>query len=294
MIQPIQKYEGWMLAKSTIHHGGNEKTGSTPVLRTIYMYVDGQGEVQFPYINGNAIRGKLRRLLMREFLGLVGINPEDMNTKLYHIFFTGGALESTEDTYATINLLLRKEIRRLLPPVALLGCSIGNQMIPGKLKVGHAFPVCKEYLQHLPEFLKDGDRIKMSVRSFTDDSFNTRKDDLRADREEGDQATQMKVDFECFIPGTKFYHWFALEYPTSVEASCFGRFVEIFRSSPFVGGMAAVGNGEVSFDYQPQTPASQPYLEFVLQNKDEIVALINTLQSAKEPKKAIKFAETAE
>jgi len=275
----IEKYEGWMLAKSTIHHGGNEKTGSTPVLRTIYMYVDGQGETPIPYINGNAIRGKLRRLLMREFFQLVGINPEEINTKLYHIFFSGGALESTEGTYATINLELRKEIRQLFVPLALLGGAIGNQMIPGKLKVGHAFPVSKEYEFYLPESLKADERVKMSVRSFTDESFNTRKDDLRADRSEDEQAVQMKVDFECFIPGTKFYHWFALEYANNLETSCFGRFIEIFRSSPFIGGMAAIGNGEVIFDYQPTIPSAQPYLEFTLAKKEEIMALMKKVES---------------
>ncbi len=274
----IEKYEGWMLAKSTIHHGGNEKTGSTPVLRTIYMYVDSMGEVPIPYINGNAIRGKLRRLLMREFLQLVGINPEDLNTKLYHIFFTGGALESTEDTYATINLELRKDIRKLLIPLSLLGGAIGNQLIPGKLKVGHAFPVCREYEMYLPEFLKNDERVKVSVRSFTDESFRTRKDDLKADRAEDEQAVQMKVDYECFIPGTKFYHWFALEYPTELEKSCFGRFIEIFKSSPFIGGTSAIGNGEVMFEYQPVIPSAQPYLEFTLTQKDNIVTLINTIE----------------
>lgn len=274
----VQKYEGWMLAKSTIHHGGNEKTGSTPVLRTIYMYVDGMGEVPIPYINGNAIRGKLRRLLMREFLQLLGLNPEEINTKLYHVFFTGGALESTEETYGTINLELRKEIRRYLIPLALLGGAIGNQMIPGKLKVGHAFPVCQEYAMYLPEGLRSDERAKMSVRSFTDESFRTRKDDLKADREENEQAVQMKIDFECFIPGTKFYHWFAIEYPTELEKSCFGRFMEIFQSSPFIGGMAATGNGEVIFEYQPETPKSQEYLEYVLTEKENIITLINTLE----------------
>lgn len=274
----IQKYEGWMLAKSTIHHGGNEKTGSTPVLRAIYMYVNGMGEVQIPYVNGNAIRGKLRRLLMREFLGLLGIEPESLNTKLYHILFTGGALESTEDTYATVNLELRKQVRQYLIPLALLGGAIGNQLLPGKLKVGHAFPVCREYAMYLPESLRNDERTKMSVRSFTDEAFNTRKDDLRAERAEDEQAVQMKVDFECFIPGTKFYHWFSLEYPTELERACFGRMIEIFRQSPFIGGMAGIGNGEVIFEYQPQTPSAQPYLEFVLKEKENIATLIHSLE----------------
>ena len=273
----IKRFEGWMLAKSTIHHGGNEKVGSTPVLRTIFIYVDGQGEVPIPYVNGNAIRGKLRRLLMREFFDIIGINPEEVDTKVYHTFFTGGALEAVEDTYATVDLELRKKIRKYLIPVALLGCAIGNQMIPGKLKVGHAFPVCLEYMKYLPDSLRNDERAKMPVRTFTDESFNTRRDDLHAGREEDEQATQMKVDYECFIPGTKFYHWFCLEYPTELEESCFGRFVEVFRSSPFIGGMGAVGNGEVIFEYEPEIPSGKRYLEFVKSNKEEIVKLIENI-----------------
>ena len=274
----IKKYEGWMLAKSTIYHGGSEKVGSSPVLRTIFMYVDGQGEVPIPYINGNAIRGKLRRLLMREFFDLIELNPEDVDAKVYHTFFTGGALESTESTYATIDLSLRRKIRGLFIPVALLGCAIGNQMIPGKLKVGHAFPVCKEYAMYLPESLQKDERAKIQVRSFTDESFQTRRDDLHAEREEDEQATQMKVDYECFIPGTKFYHWWALEYPNDLEISCFGRLMEIFRGSPIIGGMGATGNGIVAFEYKPELPKGDKYLKFVEKNKKKIVDLIGSLK----------------
>jgi len=273
----INKYEGWMLAKSTIHHGGNEKTGSTPVLRTIYMYVENQGEIPMPYINGNAIRGKLRRLLMRDFFELLNIKPESLNTKVYHTFFTGGALESTEDTYGIINLELRREIRILFPPLALLGCAIGNQMIPGKLKVGHAFPICSEYLKYLPESLIKDERTKMSVRTFTDESFQTRRDDLKAERKEDEQSTQMKIEYECFIPGTKFYHWFVLEYPTEMDISCFGRCMNLFKQAPYVGGMSAIGNGEIMFEYNPKFPQDKEYLDFVREQKNDIGQLITKL-----------------
>lgn len=278
----IQKYEGWMLAKSMIHHGCSEKTGSSPVLRTIFMYVGGQGEVPIPYINGNAIRGKLRRLLMREFFQFIGIDPAELDMKIYHTFFTGGALESAEDMYATIDLGMRKKIRELFIPLALLGCAIGNQMIPGKLKVGHAFPVCKEYAMFLPEWLQKDERASMPVRVFTDESFHTRKDDLHAEREKDEQATQMKVDYECFIPGTKFYHWWALEYATELEASCFGRLIEIFRESPIVGGMGSIGNGQVVFDYTPRIPSDKIYLEYVRRKKEDILKLLQELSNGKE------------
>jgi len=273
----IERYEGWMLAKSMISHIGNEKTGSTPILRTIYIYVDGLGERQIPYINGNSIRGKLRRLLMLDFLNLLGLSIEELDIKLYHVLFSGGLLESTDETYGTIDLTLRKAIRAKLIPLSLMGCAIGNQMLQGKLKVGHAFPVCEEYKNYLPEELKQDERAVIPVRVFTDESFQTRRDELKADREDDEQAVQMKVDYECFIPGTKFYHWFSLELPTPLERSCFGRMIELFRQSPFLGGKSAVGLGEVEFSYTPDIPSSEEYLNFVLTNKEQIKAFLKEL-----------------
>ncbi|QLH52775.1 MAG: hypothetical protein CH6_0087 [Candidatus Kapaibacterium sp.] len=266
-----------MLAKTTIHHGGNEKTGSTPVLRTIFMYVDGIGEVQMPYINGNAIRGKLRRMLMNEYFEILGLTPEDLNPKVYHIFFSGGALEAAESNNAGIDLSLRREIRDTFPHLSLLGGSIGNQIIQGKLKVGHAFPVCKEYAVFLPNFLQNDERTNRYVRSFCDESFQTRRDDLRANRQEDEQAVQMKVDFECFIPGTKFYHWFVTEYANEIEASVFGRLIELFRFNPWVGGLSGTGNGEVLFEYTPEPPSGNLYLAHIRDNKDKILNLLNRL-----------------
>jgi len=275
----IEKYEGSLLAKTTISHIGNEKTGNTPLLRTIFMYVDGIGEVAMPYISGNGIRGKLRRMLIKDFFDILGIHIDDISTKLYHTFFTGGALTSTEDTYATIDLELRRKIRELIIPISLLGCAIGNQMIQGKLKVGHAFPVCKEYKMYLPDFLKKDARAEKPVRTFTDDIFMTRKDDLKADREEEDNPVQMKVDYECFIPGTKFYHWFILEHADDIEKSCFGRMINLFKLSPVIGGKGNTGYGEVIFDYKPDTPKEDTYMEFMIKNKDKIKELLNELEA---------------
>lgn len=42
--------EGTVTALTPIFHGGDEKTGSTPVLRTIMVFVDGLGEVPIPYL----------------------------------------------------------------------------------------------------------------------------------------------------------------------------------------------------------------------------------------------------
>jgi len=277
----VKRFEGFWLLKTPLHHGGNEKTGSTPVLRAIYMYVEDGGMVQIPYVSGNAVRGRLRRMVMKDFLDRVGVEPQELNLKLYHSLFTGGVLESSAETVGAIDLELRRKIQKLLPPVSLFGGAFGNQMIHSKLKVGHAFPVCKEYSQFLPSFLKEDKRAKMPVRTFTDEAFQTRRDDLRAGREEDEQAVQMKVDFECFVPGTKFYHWFALEYPSDIELSCFAHAMELFKRSPYVGGKSGTGHGEIEFHYEGLEELDpSAYVQFLEDKKDEIVQLLKEIEKA--------------
>lgn len=274
----IRKTEGILTAITPIHHGGNEKTGSTPTLRTIMLYNEELGEeIPVPYINGNGIRGKLRRLLMRDYFHWLDWSVEELPVKLYHILFSGGILESTEDTNAKINLELRRQIRETIPPLSLFGAAVGNQMIQGKLKVGHAFPLCREYLPYLPEVFRGDPRTARTVRIFTDEAFDTRKDDLKAARGENEQAIQMKVEFECFIPGTAFYHWFSVDYATAVELACLGRLLKLWEETPFVGGKASSGYGQVNLDYRGDLPNQQAYFDYLQDNREAARGALETL-----------------
>jgi CRISPR/Cas system CSM-associated protein Csm3 (group 7 of RAMP superfamily) len=264
------KYEGILEAKTPIFHGGDEKTGSTPVLRTITIFNDGRFEV-IPYISGNSIRGKLRRLAFLDLFTRLGYEP---NLKLHHILYSGGVLESVEEDYGVIDLGLRKTIRETLPLLALFGSSIGNQVLSGKLQVGHAFPICKEYASFLPEKLQFVEQAKESVRLFTGDTFITRRAEIpRQDKDE--DAVQMKVDYECFIPGTLFYHFFALDYPNDVELSCFGHIMNLFLQTPFLGGRSSQGDGEIRFSYEPEFMSPDLYLSFIEEKKKEIIAVLD-------------------
>lgn len=267
--------EGTITALTPVFSGGDEKTGSTPVLRTIMVYVDGMGEVPIPYISGNSIRGKLRRLSMKDFLDM--LEYEITNTKLHHALFSGGVLESTSDTTGVIDLAFRKKVRELMPPVAIFGCALGNQMIQGNLIVEHMWPICEEYKPYLPEEYQKDPRAERPIRTFTDQSFITRRDDLREEREEDEQAVQMKVDYECFVPGTKFYHRFVLQLPDQLQLSCFGRILNLFEAMPYVGGRSSSGDGKVMLNYKGKPDASL-YLEFVQEKKDEIIKLLKELE----------------
>jgi len=275
MNKRFYEVEGTITALTPIFHGGDEKTGSTPVLRTIMVYVDGIGEVPIPYISGNGIRGKLRRLSIKDFLDMLGY--EITNTKLHHALFSGGVLESTSDTTGVIDLAFRKKVRELMPPVAIFGCALGNQMIQGNLIVEHMWPICDEYKPYLPEEYQKDPRAEQPIRTFTDQSFITRRDDLREEREEDEQAVQMKVDYECFVPGTKFYHRFVLQLPDQLQLSCFGRILDLFEAMPYIGGRSSSGDGKVMLNYKNKPDASL-YLEFVQEKKDDIVKLLKELE----------------
>lgn len=270
------KVEGSVTALTPIFHGGDEKTGSTPVLRTIMVFVDGIGEVPIPYISGNGIRGKLRRMAMKDFID--GVGHEIQNVKLHHVLFSGGILESTEETSGSIDLVLRKKVRELMPPVALFGCAIGNQMIQGILTVEHMWPICLEYSAYLPEKYRKDQRAMQPIRTFTDQSFITRRDDLRAERTADEQAVQMKVDYECFVPGTKFYHRFIVQLPDELQKSCFGRVMDLFAMMPYIGGRGSSGDGKVMLAYD-NIPRADLYLEFLTEKKDEIRDLLQELEA---------------
>ena len=275
MNKRFYEVEGTITALTPIFHGGDEKTGSTPVLRTIMVYVDGIGEVPIPYLSGNGIRGKLRRLAIKDFLDM--LEYEITNTKLHHALFSGGVLESTSDTTGVIDLAFRKKVRELMPPVAIFGCALGNQMIQGNLIVEHMWPICEEYKPYLPEEYQKDPRAERPIRTFTDQSFITRRDDLREEREEDEQAVQMKVDYECFVPGTKFYHRFVLQLPDQLQLSCFGRVLDLFEAMPYVGGRSSNGDGKVMLNYKNKPDASL-YLEFVQEKRDEIVKLLKEME----------------
>jgi len=270
----IYEVQGTIIALSPIFHGGDEKTGSTPTLRTIFIQTD-DGAIPIPYISGNTIRGRLRRLLLHDLLELV--EYEITNIRLYHSVFSGGVLESTEETYGYLDLALRKRIQSLLPPLSLFGCAIGNQLIQGKLIVEHMFPICSEYRPYLPPKFQDDPQAQVPVRELTDQSFITRRDELRVERKEDEQAVQMKVDYECFTPGTKFFHRFILQMPTEIEISCLGRMLELWEMLPYIGGRSSSGDGKILLQYENR-PDSSLYLRFVSEAKEAIRELLSELE----------------
>jgi hypothetical protein len=272
-MSSIQRIPGTIVALSPIQHGGDEKTGSTPVLRSLTHWDSATGQhVRLPMFSGNAIRGIMRRLLMRDMCER--LSYEVKSPKMHHALYTGGVLEGTDEAAGFIDLAFRTQVRDTIPPLALLGSAVGNQMIQGCLRVDHALPICREYAALLPH-VEDA-RKEQSIRTFTDVAFATRRDDLRAERGADEQAQQMKVEFEVFISGTAFSHAWTLAWASDVEASCLGHGIGLLASLPYVGGKSSSGYGHVAYDY-PTAPSPEAYLAYLDEHKDRIVQALDDL-----------------
>ena len=270
-------------ALSPIFHGGSEKTGAVVLLNRLKFIVDGK-PTDVPIISGNQVRGRLRRLLTADFLELASYRMDlgqKSYQKLYHTLFAGGVLEAVEEESesAVVDLNLKFRIVKYILPLRLFGCSYANQMIEGRVLVGHMLPICKELQDYT------GVESSISFYQLIARAFQTRRDELRAARtEEDEQAVQALVEYECFAPGTRFYHEIRLETTKEEELldlSTLYRAVELWKMNPFIGGKSSVGFGKLRIEYEwPKPVDSKPYMEFVERNKDEIVKVLDELREA--------------
>ncbi len=277
----VERIRGRIVLLTQLVHHGDEKTGSTPILRTMTIWSEALGKhVRVPFVSGNAIRGMLRRLIFHDLLTRLGLETAE-TPKLHHALFSGGVLEAVDSSEGEIDIAFRRLVRETVPPIALWGTAVGNQMIPGSLLVEHAFPAAREtaHMARTGYFLVDPDdpRFLQPVRTFTEIDFHTRRDDLRAERSEDEQAVQMKVEFEVLIPGTLLMHGFELKYATELEKSCLGHALNLWRELPVLAGKSATGHGRVDFAYEPWYDAA-PYLDYVESNKQKILEVLARMQ----------------
>jgi len=279
--------KGNWTALSPIHHGGSDIYGTVKVIHmqptVIRNSITGKTEIDnVPAIHGNAIRGYLRRLLLDDYL--TQLDYELDSKKIYHFLFTGGILESIDKAdKGHINLGKKKNIRKYIPPISLLGSALGNQMIQGKLKVGMGDLVCSE----TKHYIEDVETDTFSAYNLKGYEFGTRMDDLEEGRqikenkdkdEEQEQHNQMFYEFETLIRGSKFTHEFILEDALPHEKACFKRMIELWQERPYIAGMSSTGYGKIKFDY-PELDQfdSKVYLDYLEENKEEIHKFLDGL-----------------
>ena len=282
----IYRITGILTALSPIFHGGNEKTGSVVLLNRLKFIVNGK-PIDVPIVSGNQVRGRLRRLLSRDFLELAEYQldlSQKKHQKLYHTLFAGGVLTAVEEEESgVVDLNLKSRIVKYILPIRLLGASYANQMVEGRVLIGHMLPICKE-LKEFTGIDSDASFYQLITRM-----FQTRRDELRVsakskegeEEEEEEEKVQMIVEYECFAPGTKFYHEIVLETTSEgeeLDLSTLYRAIELWRQKPFIGGKSSIGFGKLRIEYAwPKQVDSSTYLQFIEKNKSEIRKVLDEL-----------------
>jgi len=256
-----ETFEGIITLVEPLVHT-EKQFGIASKFRRMKVVFDGQVE-EIPFYSGNSIRGILRRLGARHLLRSLDINEKELSTGLNHCLFRGGQLKRGESAKYDTDFIC--ELRGKLPLLSLLGVAIHQQLIPGKLFVGHAIPIAKETAG-----ITGIDR-SASVWDLMQMMMFTRRDD-RSQRDEADrevQAEQMLYKYEVMIPGSQLSHYFILNDASEVERACFMRLLKEFRGHMRLGGNARIGFGRIKWTYpDPTEEETMPY-DGLLENKKE-------------------------
>jgi CRISPR type IV-associated protein Csf2 len=275
-------FEGTMTALTSISHIGDSHGVNSKLRREKVIQPDGSVE-EVPIISGNALRGILRdrgMLHMLKALGY-GINEQTGEVKglslpAFYFLFSGGAL--TKDAGRGIDVDEARKWRELIPLVALFGGAMGNQIMPGKAKIGKGIPICSETAHILPTRFVEN-KVE-SVWELCQEEAYTRRDDeknenlrqliapevrglLEADATakrqkaskgvdvEGEtgQKQQMRYYIETLAAGSRLYLEISLDDVTDLEREAFFITLAEFSRFPYIGGKSGVGHGKVSIKF---------------------------------------------
>lgn len=212
------------------------------VKSTIVKYTD-----NVPFVCGNAIRGRLRNIVFKDYCDLAGIGtPENkLSKEVFHQFFTGGVIDQPT---AELNLEFRKNYIYHCPMIGLLGTAIGNGTMEGQLIVENARLKCTEN--------RNGD---MSYWECMNLEYNTRVDDSRKESDieyettyvsESEAKNQMIWFREEVCAGAVFEHAFCMEDTMNnpILESAFYRLLWLFAQHPYIGGNIARGCGRIELN----------------------------------------------
>lgn len=255
---------------SPLSHFGDERMGTMQLTRTHKLRY-GNEFVDVPCYSGNAFRGIFRRKLMRDYLEKLDITEEGISKNLYYMLFTGGALTSGS-RYEEVGE--RRKIRKMCPPLALLGTALGSQIPSGKMKSSIFLPVCKETAEYT------GIEEELSFYDMLEDVFYTRRDDLKSvdanikedddkKKKKKENATQMKYEMQCLAAGTKLNGQIVVENANKVEEACLHAGLQLIKEMPYIGGKSSAGHGKIHLEFD-ELENVKTYYDYLEENKEEI------------------------
>lgn len=245
---------------SPLSHGAfdaGDIGNASPIRRMPIVSLPGQPEI--PVLSGNAIRGRVRRLLMRDLFDRAGLSsatvPSPQWQRLYAAVANGGHLEGSE---ATTDPAKTKALRAALPPLSLLGSALFTWMLAGRVSVGIGWPVCRETVQ---AGLVRGEANEPFAEELVHETSHVR----HIDREEHDPlvsgVTPMPTTLEVIGTGARLVSDVHFdEAATAIERAAFAYGLAMLSD---LGGKGAAGLGRVKVEVLEGAVDPAPYVAWL-------------------------------
>lgn len=278
--------EGIVTALSSITHNGGERNGIVIQLRR-EKFVQPTGKaVEVPVISGNSVRGIFRDISAKEILQTPEGNLVAVDAASFNFLFSGGSLESTGGNDLKIDKI--RQLRKDIPMVSVLGGSVGNVILPGKVNIGKLIPICKETAHLIPEKYHGEGELR-TVWEYCQEEMYTRKDDSKDEnlREymneearagEGKKKLQMMYHTETLAAGTRFFWRICLMDTTDKETGAFLHTMQKWTElSSQIGGNGRVGHGAVRVELK-ETQVLDSELDF---HNEDFVRFIGEYENNK-------------
>ncbi len=260
------KLTGLFTLRSPLSHIGEAISTTSYLVQEPILQADGAIEEVFCY-SGNAWRGQLRDLATIYLLEHLG-SPR-IPLQSFHLLFAGGAIGGEQ----VIDIERARQYRRAIPVFSIFGGGVGNQILPGKLRVSNCYPLCEEALPVLPERYHE-QAVGVSYRQLIFEKNFSRKDDSKddrlncflpasvearpliegetdpkAERKQKGNPEQMRMTCELLIAGARLYTFIEALDVSEVELGALVSALHSFSRSPHVGGQANRGHGLVKLQY---------------------------------------------
>ena len=269
--------------ETPLAHGADGKAGNSTLFRRIDVLATNGAHMTLPYYSGNAVRGQMRDLLADHFLTSLGL-PADRSKPavvlwFFYALYCGGALEEKSDATKALkkqmgdNGAIRatgiRAFRDNLPGLSLLGCALGNRVLPGHVQFADLRPLCVEW--------GTGTRPVAELMTW---EFLTR----REDHEDHAEHHGMIANTECLRAGAALEGGVDMDScMPEIERSALGCGLALLAKRGMLGGENRRGLGRVRIE-MTGAPDPAPYEAWLAEHKPSILDYLDQIGAA--PKQA--------
>jgi len=268
------RLDGTITLLSPLSHIGESTGPDSWLSQDIIIGPDGQPVECFVY-SGNAFRGILRDMAAQYMLDKLG--GLKIPLEAFYLLFAGGALSGTQ----SLDIDQARMYRRNIPMLSIFGGGVGNQILPGKIKMGAMYPLVAECQRVLPPHLRDPKAPSWTrwtfEKSFTrmddakndnrreylaeaallpgqeqlalDGNVNQETGEVKQKKKEKDAPQQMRYTVEMLAAGAVLYQRIDLVDMNDLELGAFVSALAEFSKHPYIGGKSGTGHGLCDIEY---------------------------------------------